>query len=130
MIALELLEEAQAQIDAGDIATAREYIAAASANTTLASHENRLNEVLAAVNAAEAEADQLWKWRALLSYGVSNRGGTPDQLRLLELLKTAPAHDKKAPLASKARTNFFAWLTNHRAEITRIQKSIVNALPA
>jgi hypothetical protein len=128
MIALELLDEARAQIDAGDLAAAREYIESASANTILASHEARLNEVLAAVNAAEADADQLWKWRALLSYGVGNHGGTRDQLRLLELLKTAPAHDKKAPLASKARTNFFAWITTHRAEITRLQKSIVNQL--
>jgi hypothetical protein len=128
MIALELLDEAQAQIDAGDISTAREYIAAANANIELAGHEDRLNAILAAVNAAEAEADQLWKWRALLSYGISNRGGTPDQLRLLELLKTAPAHDKKAPLASKSRTNFYAWINSNRAEITRLQKSIINQL--
>jgi hypothetical protein len=124
MIALELLEEAQAQIDAGDIATAREYIGAADANIEL----ERLNAIVTAAKAAEADADQLWKWRALLSYGVSNRGGTPDQLRLLELLKTAPPHDKSAHIAARSRTAFYGWITSNRAEITRLQKSIVNQL--
>ena len=128
MIALDFLAEARAQIDAGDFATAREYIESADSNLKLAGNAERLNAIVAAAKAAEADADQLWKWRALISYGIANHGGTPDQLKLLALLQTAPPHDKQAPLASKARTNFFAWITNNRAEITRLQKSIVNQL--
>jgi hypothetical protein len=128
MIARELLEEARAQIDAGDLAAANDYIDAARAAVDGALHEERLNITLAAANAAEDEVHGFVKWRALLAYGVANKGGTPAQRRLLQLLQTAPAHDPTAPLASKKRTDFFAWASTHRAEIHRLQKSIVNQL--
>jgi hypothetical protein len=128
VIARELLEEARAQIDAGDLAAANDYIDAARAAVDGALHEERLNITLAAANAAEDEVHGFVKWRALLAYGVANKGGTPAQRRLLQLLQTAPAHDPTAPLASKKRTDFFAWASTHRAEIHRLQKSIVNQL--
>jgi hypothetical protein len=128
MIARELLEEARAQIDAGDLAAANDYIDAARAAVDGVLHEERLNATLTAANAAEDEVHDLVKWRALLAYGVANKGGTPAQRRLLQLLQTAPAHDPTAPLASKKRTDFFAWASTHRAEIHRLQKSIINQL--
>ena len=128
MIVRELLAEARAQIDAGDIAAANDYLDAARTAVDGVLHEERLNITLAAANAAEDEAHGLMKWRALLAYGVANKGGTPAQRRLLQLLQTAPAHDPAAPLASKKRTDFFAWASTHRAEIHRLQKSIINQL--
>lgn len=128
MIAHELLAEARAQIDAGDLAAANDYIDAARTAVDGFIHEGRLNATLLAANAAEDEAHDLMKWRALLAYRVANRGGTPAQRRLLQLLQTAPAHDPAAPLASKKRTGFFAWASTHRAEIHRLQKSIINQL--
>jgi hypothetical protein len=128
VIARELLTEARAQIDAGDLAAANDYIDAARAAVDGALHEERLNITLAAANAAEDEVHALVKWRALLAFSVGNQGGTPTQRRLLQLLQTAPAHDPAAPLASKKRTDFFAWASTHRAEIHRLQKSIINQL--
>ncbi len=128
MIIRELLEEARTQVVAGDLAAANDYIDAARAAIDGVRHEERLNITLAAANAAEDEARDLVKWRALLAYGIANKGGTPAQRRLLQLLQTAPSHDASAPLASKKRTDFFAWASTHRAEIHRLQKSIINQL--
>jgi hypothetical protein len=128
VIARELLAEARVQIDAGDLAVANDYIDSARRAVDGALHEERLNATLAVANAAEDEAHDLVKWRALLAFSVGNQGGTPAQRRLLQLLQTAPAHDPAAPLASKKRTDFFAWATTHRAEIHRLQKSIISQL--
>lgn len=117
MIATELLAEAKIQIDAGDHATADEYIDAASAALSAQCQAARMDVVRALAQAALDDLERIETARRLCRLAVHMGRAGKATLRFLRAVEQAPQPDLSQPITHAVNARAFAWHTQNRTHI-------------